>query len=124
MLSDFDEVREFCRNQRIKMIDFKIIDLNGRWRHVGIPANRFTEKLLQEGIGFDGSNYGYAAVEQSDMVFIPDPTTTVVDPFATVPTLSMIGDVYVIGSPNRPFEQYPRAVSIKAESICNHGDCR
>jgi glutamine synthetase len=115
MLSDFDEVREFCRNQRIKMVDFKIIDLNGRWRHVGIPASRFTEKLLKEGIGFDGSNYGYAAVEQSDMVFIPDPTTAVVDPFATVPTLSMIGDVYVIGNPNRPFEQYPRAVSIKAE---------
>lgn len=117
MFTCFEQVQRFCIDNRIKMIDFKMIDLYGRWRHLGVPTERFTEKILQDGIGFDGSNYGYAPVEKSDMVFIPDITTAVVDPFVEVPTLSMIGDVYVIGDQNRLFDQYPRAIAIKAEQF-------
>ncbi|MCR4400624.1 MAG: type I glutamate--ammonia ligase [Syntrophomonadaceae bacterium] len=115
MFTSFDQVKEFCRAQGIKMVDFKMIDLYGRWRHLGITVDRFTERTLIDGIGFDGSNYGYAPVEKSDMVFIPDISTAVVDPFVQVPTLSMIGDVFVIDTPNRLFEQYPRAIAMKAE---------
>ena len=99
------------------MIDFKMIDLLGRWRHLTIPAKRFNLDTLKYGIGFDGSNYGYAPIEKSDMVFIPDITTAVHDPFNEVPTLSMIGDVYVIAEPhNYQFDQYPRTVANKAET--------
>ena len=76
-----------------------MIDLRGRWKHLSIPAERFQEEILEHGIGFDGSNYGYAMVENSDMVFIPDISTAVVDPFVKVPTLTMIGDVKVIDQP-------------------------
>nr|WP_243140246.1 type I glutamate--ammonia ligase [Candidatus Syntrophocurvum alkaliphilum] len=98
------------------MIDFKMIDLLGRWRHLTIPASRFTPDTLKYGIGFDGSNYGYAPIEKSDMVFIPDITTAVFDSFSEVPTLSMIGDVFIIAEPdNYPFDQYPRTIANKAE---------
>ncbi len=115
MFETFSQLKEFCHEKDIKMIDFKMIDLNGRWRHLTIPVGRFTEKTLENGIGFDGSNYGFAAVEKSDMVFIPDITTSAYDTFVDIPTLSMIGDVFVIGNPHRRFEQDPRAVSLKAE---------
>jgi len=98
------------------MIDFKMIDLMGRWRHLGIPVGRFKPDTLEFGIGFDGSNYGFAPVEKSDMVFIPDITTAVKEPFTEVPTLSMIGDVFVIAQPeNYRFEQDPRSIAVKAE---------
>lgn len=100
------------------MIDFKMIDLNGRWRHLGIPTARFTPDTLVHGIGFDGSNYGFAPVENSDMVFIPDISTAVFDPFTEVHTLSMIGDVFVIAQPdNYRFDQDPRAIAYKAEEF-------
>ena len=67
------------------MIDFKMTDLDGRWRHITIPVERFDDDIFVYGIGFDGSNYGYAPLEKSDMVFIPDPATAVVDPFMPVP---------------------------------------
>ena len=35
---------------------------------------------MKSGIGFDASNYGYAVVEKSDMVFIPDPVTALINP--------------------------------------------
>ncbi|GAJ01931.1 unnamed protein product, partial [marine sediment metagenome] len=31
--------------------------------------------LFSEGIGFDGSSYGFLTVEKSDMVFVPDMST-------------------------------------------------
>lgn len=109
------DIPALCAEHEIRMIDFKMVDLDGRWRHVTIPAERFTEKIYRYGIGFDGSNYGFAPVEKSDMVFIPDPETAVVDPFVDIPTLSMSGNVYLIGADeNTPFEQYPRNVSLRA----------
>ena len=113
-MSKSTEVLRICKEKGIRMIDFKMTDLNGRWRHITIPVERFDEEIFTQGIGFDGSNYGYAPVEKSDMVFIPDPGTAVVDPFTEIPTLTMCGDVCVIGKENRPFDQYPRNVSLRA----------
>ena len=113
-MSKSTEVLRICEEKGIRMIDFKMTDLNGRWRHITIPVERFDEEIFTQGIGFDGSNYGFAPVEKSDMVFIPDPETAVVDPFTEIPTLTMCGDVCVIGKENKPFDQYPRNVSLRA----------
>src|SRR5690606_1790508 len=50
------------------------------------------------------------------MVFIPDLSTAFVEPFTQVPTLSMIGDVFVIDEPPRGFDQDPRTIAAKAEA--------
>lgn len=112
MFKTAKEVQDFIKENGIKFVDFKMTDLHGRWKHLTIPAERFNEDTMVSGIGFDGSNYGYAMVEKSDMVFIPDLSTAVIDPFVAAPTLSMIGDVMIIEHPaNRPFAQYPRNVA-------------
>ena len=116
MFHSLGEVNAFCEKNGIKMADFMMIDLNGRWRHLTMPIERLTEDTLRSGVGFDGSNYGFAPVEKSDMVFIPDLSSAYIDPFAEVPTLAMIGDVFVIDLPeNRRFDQDPRNVAMCAE---------
>ncbi len=115
MFKSVKEVQKYCADNDVKMIDFKMVDINGRWRHITIPAVRFNESTLTAGIGFDGSNYGYAPVEKSDMVFIPDISTARIDPFVDELTLTMTGDVCIIDpKENRPFDQYPRNVAIRA----------
>ncbi len=115
MFHTLDEVIQYCKDEGIRMVDFKLTDIDGRWRHLTIPAERLTRATMEDGIGFDGSNYGYASVENSDMVFVPVLESAVYDPYAQVPTLSMIGDVLVIDHPeNRPFDQYPRNVALRA----------
>ena len=112
MSRTLNEVLSLCKDQGILMIDFKLTDIDGRWRHLSIPVDRLNEGTMVNGIGFDGSNYGYAAVENSDMVFIPVLDSAVRDPYAKIPTLSMIGDVQVIRHPeNLPFDQYPRNIA-------------
>jgi len=116
MFENLRQAQEFCQKNDIRMVDFMMIDLDGRWRHLTIPAGRLSEHTMTHGIGFDGSNYGFAPVEKSDMVFIPDLSSAYVDPFAEVPTLAMIGDVFVIDLPtNRRFDQDPRNVAFHAE---------
>jgi len=109
MIKDIKDYKKFIKDNNIKFVDFKLVDLRGRFRHLTIPSDRLTEKTLKDGIGFDASNYGYAKVEKSDMVFIPDLKSAVIDPF-TENTLTMMANVYVIGKTNYPFNQYPRNV--------------
>lgn len=114
MEKSIQDIMNLIREQDIKMVDFKMVDINGQFRHVTIPAKDFSEDVMKNGIGFDASNYGYAVVEKSDMVFIPDPSTALIDPFCDIPTLSMTGNAMIIDNPeNRPLAQYPRNI-IKA----------
>ncbi len=110
------DIISFIKDNGIQMVDFKIVDINGQFRHVTIPASQFTESTMTDGIGFDASNYGYAVVEKSDMVFIPDLDTAIIDPYCQVPTLSITGNAMVIDHPNnRPLDQYPRNIVLAAE---------
>ena len=115
MAKTLQDVLTMIKENDIRIVDFKLTDIDGRWRHLSIPAQRLNEDTMISGIGFDGSNYGYAPVENSDMVFVPVLDSAVIDPYAGIPTLSMIGDVKIIDLPeNRPFDQYPRNVAIRA----------
>ena len=121
MAKTAQDIIEFIREHDIKMVDFKMVDIAGQYRHVTIPATSFTEDTLISGIGFDASNYGYAVIEKSDMVFIPDPDTAQIDPFCEIPTLAMTGNAMIIDYPNnRPLAQYPRNIVAAAEQYMKH----
>ena len=114
MAKTVQDILSLIKEKEIRMVDFKMVDINGQYRHVTIPAENFSEDTMKSGIGFDASNYGYAVVEKSDMVFIPDLDTATIDPFCSIPTLSMTGNAMIIDTPeNRPLAQYPRNI-IKA----------
>ena len=116
MFENFDQLRKFILENNIKFIDFKEIDLAGRWHHLTIPVNKFNEGLLENGIGFDGSSYGFLSVEKSDMVFIPDIKSAFIDPISEVPTINLIGDIYNITAKGyERFEDDPRYVAEKCE---------
>jgi glutamine synthetase len=110
------EVMEFAKKNRVEVVDLKFVDLLGTWQHFTIPVEEMTEALFKEGSGLDGSSIrGWQAIDNSDMLVIPDPKTAILDPFCKVPTLSMIGDIQdpiTQGSYSRD----PRYIAKKAES--------
>ena len=55
MAKTAQDVMQLIREQGIKMVDFKMVDINGQYRHVTIPAQNFTEATMTDGIGFDAS---------------------------------------------------------------------
>jgi len=50
------DIMNLIQEKGIKMVDFKIVDINGQFRHVTIPAQQFSEETMRDGIGFDASN--------------------------------------------------------------------
>ena len=110
------DVIAFAKDQGVKFVDFKFIDLPGIWQHTTIPASRLHEDLFEEGIGFDGSSVrGWQPINASDMSMTPDPTTARIDPFCAQRTLSM---VCKISDPvtGQPYGRDPRYIAQKAEN--------
>ena len=91
------EAVDFAKKNNARIIDIKFIDLIGSWQHFSVPMSELEEDLFQEGLGFDGSSIrGWQAINNSDMIVIPDSTTTVMDPFTKVSTVSMIVMLWIL----------------------------
>jgi glutamine synthetase len=113
--SDVKAVLELIRQRHVQVVDVKFCDLPGTWQHFSIPAATLTEEMVKEGLGFDGSSIrGFQAINESDMLLMPDLSTAFVDPVLSVPTLSLVCDIY---DPLtiEPYSRDPRFVAFKAE---------
>jgi len=92
-MDEYEAVSRRIEAEEIQFVDFRVVDLVGHFRHISIPIARFTEELLDKGIGFDGSNYGYRQIAGSDMALIPDFSTAYVEERDGERILTLIGDV-------------------------------
>lgn len=70
--SNLNEAKKFISKSGVEFVSFYVSDIDGRLRNVTIPKDNFTEKIMDEGIGFDASNLGFANVDKSDMIIKPD----------------------------------------------------
>ncbi len=83
-----------CREKDVKAIDLRFMDFPGLWQHFTIPVSKLDEDVFEDGLGFDGSSIrGWKAINESDMLVMPQPDTAVIDPFTELPTLSMICNI-------------------------------
>ena len=106
---------EWSRETRAAMVDLKFCDLLGTWQHVSLPIGSFDESAFDEGLGFDGSSIrGWQGIEESDMLLMPDASTALLDPFAEVPTLSVLCEIVEPGT-YEPYSKDPRQVAKRAE---------
>jgi glutamine synthetase len=109
------EVSEFAKKNKVQVVDLKFVDLLGTWQHFSIPVEELTEGLFKDGSGLDGSSIrGWKAINDSDLLMVPDSTTACLDPFCAVPTLSLVGNV-LDPITREPYDRDPRFVAQKAE---------
>ena len=88
------EVLEFAKQKEARQFDLRFTDLPGLQQHVSYPIAELEEDSFEDGFGIDGSSIrGWAAINESDMLLIPDPTTAFIDPFYEIPTLVIVCDV-------------------------------
>ena len=116
MFKDSDEVLRYLKDNDVKFVDVRFCDLPGVMQHFNVPASGFDEDAFTEGQMFDGSSIrGFQAINESDMLLMPDPASAFVDPCLQVPTLSLTCDIVdpVTGA---PYSRDPRHVARKAET--------
>jgi glutamine synthetase len=109
------EVLEFARKNDVRQLDLRFTDMPGLQQHISYPISQFSEDSFEEGFGIDGSSIrGWAAINESDMLLIPDPATATLDPFYDVPTLIMVCDV-IDPITRQHYDRDPRWIAKKAE---------
>ena len=110
------EVLKLAADKGAKVFDLRFLDFPGLWQHMTHPISELTEDIFSEGLGFDGSSIrGWQAIDASDMLVMPDPTTARMDPFMKEPTLVMICDIADPLTHER-YTRDPRNIAKKAEA--------
>lgn len=103
-------VLQMAREQDIKFIRLWFTDVLGTPKSIAITIDEL-EGALEDGVGFDGSSIeGFARVDESDMVALPDPSTFTVLPWRPKENAvaRLFCDIYL---PNgEPFDGDPRYV--------------
>jgi glutamine synthetase len=93
----------------IRFLRLWFTDVLGSLKSFDITTQEL-EGAFREGMGFDGSSIeGYARIQESDMIAVPDPSTFQIIPWRTeAPTARMFCDVYE--PDGTPFAGDPRFV--------------
>ena len=71
------DVVESVKEDGVKFLDLQFVDLTGGLQHITVPSETVEADDFKKGIGkLDGSSIkGFKAIQDSDMVLYPDPTT-------------------------------------------------
>lgn len=111
-------INALIKKNKIEVIDLKAIDLTGRLHHISLPMHdNLISQIIKEGVGFDGSSYGFKKVENSDMILIPDLDTAVSDLFREAPTLSFYSNIILTDEKRSKFSQDGRYLAKQAEEL-------
>ncbi|MDH4228264.1 MAG: type I glutamate--ammonia ligase [Nitrospirota bacterium] len=110
------DVLRMAEENGAKIVDFRFTDSRGKWQHVSGPISSLTEDCFEEGFGFDGSSIaGWCEINNSDMVYKPDPNSAVMDPFTEVPTIILSADIFDPYT-GETYEKDPRGIAKRAEA--------
>src|SRR5712692_6663378 len=109
------EVIERAKAEGVEVVDVRFIDLPGTWQHFSLPLGELEEDSFVTGLGFDGSSIrGFQAIDESDMMLVPDPDSATIDPCLTHKTLFLICDI-VDPISREPYSRDARFIAKKAE---------
>ena len=105
------DVLKAIKDNDVKYVDFRFTDPRGKWQHVTFDVSLVDDEIFQDGTMFDGSSIaGWKAINESDMLLMPDPATACMDPFFSASTMSIVCDV-LEPSTGEPYSRDPRSTA-------------
>jgi glutamine synthetase len=115
-MADTKKVLDLVKKHEAKYVDFRFTDPRGKWHHLAQHISTINEDSLTEGIMFDGSSIaGWKAINESDMILLPDCATATMDPFAAQPSVVIFCDV-LEPLTGQNYARDPRSVAKNAEA--------
>ncbi|ACR12978.1 glutamate--ammonia ligase [Teredinibacter turnerae] len=110
-----EQTLNLIKENEVRWVDLRFTDTKGKEQHVTIPSSYVDEDFFTTGQMFDGSSIsGWKGINESDMILMPDDTTSVLDPFTDEPTVILRCDI-VEPSTGEGYERDPRSVAKRAE---------
>src|ERR1700690_1074859 len=110
------KVMDLMKEHSVEYVDLRFPDPRGKWQHTAQHVSTMDEDAFRDGIMFDGSSIaGWKAINESDMILMPDPDTAVMDPFSAKPSMILFCDI-IEPSTGQGYSRDPRSTSKKAEA--------
>jgi glutamine synthetase len=110
------EVIDLIKEKEVKFVDFRFTDTIGKEQHVTVPSHTIDDDLFEDGKMFDGSSIaGWKGINESDMILMPDPSSTVLDIFSDETTINIRCDV-VEPSTMQGYDRCPRSLADRAQA--------
>jgi glutamine synthetase len=110
-----EHVMEMMKENAVEYVDLRFTDPRGKWQHTAQHVSTIDEDAFRDGIMFDGSSIaGWKAINESDMILMPDPASAVMDPFAAKPSLILFCDI-VEPSTGQNYARDPRSTAKRVE---------
>src|SRR6202451_1520853 len=114
--SGVGRVLEMLTEHAVEYVDLRFTDPRGKWQHTAQHVSTIDEDEFRDGIMFAGSSIaGWKAINESDMILMPDAETAVMDPFAAKPSLILFCDI-VEPSRGQAYNRAPRSTAKKADA--------
>jgi glutamine synthetase len=111
-----DSVFKLIKEKDVQFVDLRFTDVRGKMQHVTFTADAFDAGMFEDGTMFDGSSIaGWKAINESDMVLMPDASTALIDPFFQQTTLAINCDILNPGTMTA-YNRDPRMTAKKAEA--------
>lgn len=110
-----EKTLNLIKEHDVKWVDMRFTDSRGKEQHVTLPASDVNDDFFTDGKMFDGSSIaGWKGINESDMILMPDDSTSVIDPFTEETTLNITCDI-VEPSTMQGYERDPRSVGRRAQ---------
>ena len=111
-----NKVLTMIKEQEIAWVDLRFTDPRGKWQHLTMSATVIDADTLTEGFMFDGSSIaGWKAINESDMMLVPDLDAVYIDPFSAQPMLVIFCDIAEPAT-GELYGRCPRSIAKKAEA--------
>jgi glutamine synthetase len=115
MSSASDVLKQISDND-VKFVDLRFTDPKGKLQHVSMDVSAVDEDMFADGVMFDGSSIaGWKAINESDMVLMPDTETAHMDPFFAQSTMAIMCDILDPIS-GEAYNRDPRGTARRAEA--------
>ena len=106
---------KLIKENEARWVDLCFTDTRGKEQHVTIPSTEVDEDFFDEGKMFDGSSIaGWKGINESDMILMPDDSTSLLDPFTDDATVilrcNVVEPTTLLG-----YDRDPRSVAQRAE---------
>src|SRR5215211_2604904 len=116
-LKDADAVMKLIKEKDVKYVDLRFTDPRGKMQHVTMDVSQMGEDAFADGLMFDGSSIaGWKAINESDMVLMPDPASAHMDPFYAQTTLAIFCDI-LEPTTGEAYNRDPRMIAKRAEAL-------
>ena len=110
-----EQTLKLIKDEEARWVDLRFTDTRGKEQHVSIPTELVDADFFESGKMFDGSSIaGWKGIDESDMILMPEDSTSVLDPFTDETTVNLRCDI-VEPTTMQGYGRDPRSVARRSE---------